>query len=288
MKSSFLKLKFPLFFLFFTLMFSFVFNGYVVDAAPFWLKEGAYAYYELDTRFVRLQNETLIWYASGIYGWKCLRVVGEAATLEVMINVSGSVRISVDEQGIPTWGEWRVEEKYDVNVNVETRKAYIDDKYIGILSYWIPTDVEKLEPIANFTSYGNQTLSAVVYGVGFSIETPYKTFEGDELWNVCTETIPLVGAQIFGYFFYEKESGLLISGEFIDNVWFEKNMVANIIGPEEGNPFNLKETNIQFRPESPSLFGLFLPYILVAVAVIAAVGITLIYATKIRKKTPKQ
>jgi len=288
MKSSFLKLRFPLLFLLFALMLSFIFSGYTVDAAPFWLKEGAYAYYELETRHITLRNTTLIFNANGTYGWKCLGVVGYAATLEVTINVSGSIFMGVDEQGTYTWGEWWVEEKYDVNINVETREAYIDDEPIGILPYWMPTDAEMLESIANFTSYDNYTLSAVVYGVTPSVETPYKTFEGDELWHVATDTIPQEGASIGNFLFYEKESGLLISGLFVDNIWFQKTMAKAIIGSEgKTEPFNLKETNVWFTPESPSLFELLLPYIITGVVAVAVVGMALVYATKIRKKTPK-
>jgi len=291
MKLTFPSLNFPLLFLFFTLTLTFILNGCVVDAAPFWLKEGAYAYYEVSADITYYENIThvsQVWGASGTYGWKCLEVAGDSAMLEVTINVSGTVLASVDEQGIPTWREWQVEEKINLSINVENRKAYINGEPVGILPYWMPTDVEEGEPITNFTTYGNHTLSAVVYGGGYPVETPYKTFEGHELRNVLTEGISLPGASIHNFLFYEKESGILISGRFVDNIWIRKAMAKNIWGPGEGaQPFNLKETNIWFTPESPPLLEILSPYIITAAAVIAAIGITLVYATKIRKKTPK-
>lgn len=287
MKSSF-KLKFPLLFLFFAIMLTCIFSGYTVDAAPFWLKEGAYAHYEFNGS-ITLRNITTVWHPSGIYCWECVEVAGYTATLEVTINVSGLVLMGVDDKGKPKWGEWRVQEKFDVNINVETCEAYIGNESVGILPYWMSTDVEEGEPISNFTSYDNLTLSAVIYGVMFSVETPYRVFEGDELWNVATESITLVGAQIHGNLYYEKESGLLISGRFVDNIWFQRAMARTIWGPGNGaQPFNLKETNIQFRPEPPSLVGLVLPYIVTGLAAIAAVGIILVYAIKIRKKNLKR
>lgn len=282
-------IRFPLSLLFLSLVvLGFALSGCVVDAVPFWLREGTYAQYEFHTRYITWRNDTLTHNGNGIYGWRCTGIIGYTATLEVMINISGLELVSVDDRGKPTWRERTFEETYEVDVDVETHETCMGGECIGIIPYWMSTDVEEGEPISNFTSYGNLTLSAVVYGVAPSVETPYETFKGDELWLVGTETIQLGDAsQTHSAFYYEKESGLLTKGSFVDNIWYENVGVRSFVPAEGGDAlgglvFELKDTNIQFRPEPPSLLGFLLPYILIAA--ITIVGISLVYIVRIKRK----
>lgn len=282
--------KSPLFFLFLALLFGLAFSNHVVDAAPFWLRQGVYAYYRFGARrLILLQNDTIINDANGTYGWSCVRITGNTATLEVTINVSGRELIGSTE-----YEEWKLEDTYEVDVNVETREAYLDDGHISILSYWMPTNVELGDPIANFSSYGNITLSVpFVASVLPAVDTPYRNFTGDELWFLLTETFSYGGkSQVQQAFFYEKESGLMTKGEFVDPIWHEKVKVKTLHSPDAnrqtigGWAFELSQTNIEFTQPPPSLFSLVWPYLLIATAIIA-VSVTLAYILIMARRKPK-
>lgn len=274
------------FFLILVLMFSLPFIKCSASAAPFWLREGVYACYEFEFNPMDFGNGTLIWYANGTYGWECLGVSGDTAIFEITVNITGR-KLGPEYKKTP----YNFTAKYVINIDIETREAFFGDEYLGILPYWIPADVEKLpyideerlpdwmwkkewKVIENFTSFDNLTTYGLVGNVSREIETPYKTFKGDELLAIVGAFDPLTG---FTYI-YEKDSGLWITMGLMDNFW------RKVIGAQNKS-FNLllRDTNVHFSPEPTSPITFLLPYIISATAITAATAY--IYFTKIRKKS---
>lgn len=265
-------------FLVLTVMFSIVANECYASVAPFWLWEGAYAYYEFEVMTFTFWNHTSLWNAKGTYGWKCLGVTGKTATLQITVNITGG-------KFEPDFGEFRAEPyafagKFEINIDMETREAFIDNEPLGVLPYWIPTDVNKTDVINSLVSLGNRTLLGRVGSVRPDIETSYKTFSGDELLAVANQYEP---DKAF-FFLYEKDSGLMVISSFLDNIWREKIGIFQEAGSELPYGFlHLKDANIEFRPEPTSPLSLLLPYIITATAITSAT--IFIYFIKIRKKS---
>jgi hypothetical protein len=256
-------------------------------ASPFWLREGTYAYYYVDFNPLHFENDTLIWRGNGTYGWKCLGVTGNVAVLEVLVNITGR-RIDPDmEKTVP----YASITNYTISINVETREASYGDEYLGFLPYWVPAAIEELPYmdedqlpdwipkdiqwrfIENFASYDNVTTYGIVAG-GCEIETPYKTFKGDQVISIVGAFGPTQG---FDYR-YEKDSGLLIetgmgSENFLRKVIKTKKAFDNLL---------LLDTNIHSLPEPTSPLNVLLPYIITATTLSATT--TSIYLLKIRKK----
>jgi hypothetical protein len=231
-------------------------------------------------------NGTQIWYGNGTYGWKVLGVAGNNAILEILVSITGK-RLDPNETKTKPYA---FAANYTISINVETREAFSGNEYLGFLPYWIPTDVEKLPYIAedrlpdwapkikwkvieNFATYDNITTYGLVGNVSATIETPYKTFKGYELWAILGAFDPTHG---FTYI-YDKDSGLWITNG-VDNFWRKILKVNN-----PALELLLKDTNIYSMPESSSLFTFLLPYIITATAIIAAA--TSIYFIKVRKKS---
>ena len=258
----FLWRSFPLLFLLLSVMFNIGANECYASVAPFWLREGAYACYEFSSCFECLNGSEF--YARGSYYWKCLGITGKTAVLEVTFNFTG-----------------REPAQFEINIDVETREAFSNGESLGIVPYLIPTDVNKTDVIDDYMSMGNCTYPATVGGVSPNIETPYKTFSGDELWAVHNQ---YEQDQCFVHF-HEKDSGLIVICYELDNVWRQKMGIIHDFGT--GDPkydlgfLYLKDANIEFMPEPTSPLTLLQPYILIAA--IATAATILIYYFKIRK-----
>jgi len=251
-------------------MFGVVIGKCYASVAPFWLREGAYAYYEVYGRLEYLNGST-VFSTGGTYGWKCLGVTGQTAVLEVTFN------FTVREPA-----HFEIKAQFEIDIDVETREAFSYGESLGVLPYWIPTDVNKSDVIDSYMSLGNRTLSGTVGGVRPDIETPYKTFSGDESWAVYNQN----EADETFVNFHEKDSGIMVVCHDPDNVWREKMGIIDELGPSHDKYkygfLNLKDANVEFMPEPTSLLTLLQPYILATTIVAAAIAS--IYYFKIRKK----
>jgi len=180
-----------------------------------------------------------------------------------------------------------------INIDVETREAYYDDEYLGFLQFWVPADIESLpymDPnqlpdwvpkntqwryIENFASYENVTTYGLVGGSPkFDVETPYKTFQGDQAFSVFGAFSETLGFSIL----YERDSGLKIYHSAARD-----NFLRKVI--EVGGYISeclLEDTNIFFLPEPDSPLLILLPYITTTTALLTATAS--IYFIKIRKK----
>jgi hypothetical protein len=253
---------------------------------PFWLKEGAYAYYYFDFSNYPLtfSNGTLIWKGNGTYGWKCVGITGNTAILEILCTITGKQQ-NPNETNTTLYD---FAANYTISINVETREAFSGNESLGFLPYWIPADVNNLpympedelpewipklqwRVIENFTSYGDVTTYGLVGGVGTTIETPYKTFAGDKLWSILGAFNSTHGFVCI----YEKDSGLWIA-KGTDNFWPKIMKLSNNIDPV------LRDTNIFSLPEPASPLNILLPYITTTTALLTATAS--IYFIKIRKK----
>jgi len=247
-----------------------------VVAAPFWLKSGAYAYYDVETRIFHFKNGTSFYSAKGIYGWRCLSVSGSNSSLEVVFQVN------LTEISPPQRVEFK--RTFILTVNLETRESYSGGVFVGFVPFWIDITVQKGENITMSRAY-NQTLKGKVYGAvsQFRIQTPYRNFTGDEIWNVATESVPLEwGGNYIGHYFFEKDSGLLIAGSFRGDL-LEKLEIEKYAYPERTWAFELLDTNIEFREPGTQGTSPFQTLFLYAAAVIATLAITTIIYLKIRK-----
>lgn len=278
----------PPFFLVLVLAFASAFIGRVASVAPFWLREGAYTYYEIKFPKVPLHfwNGTAVW-GNATYGWECLGVTGDTAILEIIVNITGRKLDPNEYKTTP----YNFTAKYVIDIDMETREAFFGDEYLGFMPYWIPADIERLpyideerlpdwapkkdwKVIENFTSFDNLTTYGLVGGAWSNFETPYKTFKGDETLTILGAFDPLTGFS----FTYEKDSGLWIGMGLMDNFW--RKVIGVINKSFDGL---LRDTNIDFRPEPSSPITSLLPYIITATAITAS--ITSIYFIKIRKKS---
>jgi len=251
--------------------------------APFWLKEGAYAYYYFNFTVISFVNGTAVWNGNSTYGWVCVGLTVNTAMFEVSVNITGKRQGSFE----PIPAPYAFEGKYTVSIDIETREAACGDTYLGFLPYWMTTDVQNLpyinesrlpnwvpklgwQVIENFSSCENLTAYGLVGGVNATWKTPYKDFKGDELRSV----LAVYNSTLAFPYVYEKDSGLWIS-EGTDNFWQQILETRNLIDPV------LLDTNIHSLPEQPSLLTILLPYI-VAIVIIVAAAAT-IYFVKIRK-----
>jgi len=251
-----------------------------VVAAPFWLKPGTYAYYDVETFFFYFKNGTAFDSAKGIYGWRCLSVGGNSASLEVIFQVN--LTDSWDSVPIKP-GTIEYKRTFVLTVNMETRESYADGVFMGFVPFWIETNVQMLQNITMSYAY-NRTLKGTVYGAvpQVRIQTPYRNFTGDEIWNVATESVNLEGGMRYhGMYFFEKDSGILIAGSFWGDL-FDK-LEIDMYAWKRQWPFELLDTNIEFR--EPAGTSPFQTLFLYAAGVTAALAITtLIYLIKMRRK----
>jgi hypothetical protein len=255
--------------------------------APFWLREGAYAYYHIDSNPIVFENGTSIWRGNGTYGWKCVGMTGNSAILEVSVNITGRALYPNQTKTAP----YASAETHMISIDVETREAFCGDEYLGFLPYWIPANIQELpfmskdelpdwvpkdiewRYIENFASYENVTTYGLL-GNGSDVETPYKTFKGDQVMSILGAFSSVHG---FSYL-YEKDSGLFIktamaSDNFLRKVINVKNYIDN---------FLLEDTNIFSLPQPASPLNILLPYIIIATTLMATTAS--IYFIKIRKK----
>jgi hypothetical protein len=258
--------------------------------APFWLREGAYAYYHIESTVIVFDNGTSIWYANGTYGWKCVGVTGNNAILEMLFNLTGRKLNPNQTKTTP----YTSVEIHTISINVETREASYGDEYLGFLQYWVPTDIENLpymdedqlpdwvpknlqwRYIENFASYENVTTYGLVGGSPtHDVETSYKTYKGDQAFSIFGD----FGETSGGFsMLYERDSGLALYEKAFRDNFLRK--VIKTKGPIMN--FLLEDTNIYSLPEPTSPLNMLLPYIITTTALTATA--TSIYLIKIRKK----
>jgi hypothetical protein len=129
----------------------------VSGLSPSWFKEGVYAKYE--TRHsILFSNHMLLFQGSQLaFQWKCIKLDGTIAELNVSVAVDGTTKFSAI-----------------VYVNIESREVNLPNgTYLGKTWLWLPanpSDNQTLE-LAN-----NQTVQAKISGVMDTCQGPQKSF----------------------------------------------------------------------------------------------------------------
>lgn len=249
------------------------YSAYRTTATPYWLRPGAYAYYSVDAEAAAGPNLSCR-HLYGFYGWECVETRRQEAILTVVFDCIAYARD----------GQIQISRTFDVDLDLKTGVVSFEGRNIGFWFFWVDT---ALSHRCNITlgDFRNETYHGMVCQSGMQIVTPYGNFSSEDLWGVLIHTRIEEGGLIEkgGLMFYEKKTGLLLAGSFIDPI-LQDVIGLEVMGGHTANNYELKDTNVfQMAIESEGGEGPGIERNVIYAAILIIPAVALIFIAKKRR-----
>jgi len=273
-------------------------SRYTVHAQPAWLKKGVYAVYRFKCAYALKGWETSWWelesLGSGYYRWEVLEVEGRLATLNVTLSTekfTKSIIVTLDTETMDliedgkTWGKawfWIDVTRFPAppsatkvfgNITLVARWFNVSLKNTTVSRIYSITKESSLKPVKT----GLGPVDKVITVRGFSNLTRLQL----RIDEVLHQMISIGGITLSLSWCYEARYGLLVAGEYIDDILTQKFNVVffkDMSGAGESTYWMyLEDTNLKIEVvksvNTTSIFEeYFIPLLLGILAIIFAVA----------------